>query len=71
MTIDQIAPEALRLPIQERALLAASLWESIDDPYAHVSDSDAILLAIERDREIDSGEVAPLSHDQLMDQLRQ
>lgn len=33
MGIDQIATEALNLPLRERALLAASLWESIDDPF--------------------------------------
>ncbi len=33
MKLDELAPEALRLPAKERALLASSLWESIDDPY--------------------------------------
>jgi len=33
MSIDQLALEALRLPARERAPLAASLWESIDDAY--------------------------------------
>ena len=28
MSLDEIAPEALRLPATERALLAESLWES-------------------------------------------
>ena len=32
MSIDQIAPEALKLPTKERTMLAASLWESIEDP---------------------------------------
>ena len=32
MGIDQIAPEALRLSVRDRALLAATLWESIGDP---------------------------------------
>ena len=30
VSIDQIAPEALRLLLRERALLAASLWESVE-----------------------------------------
>jgi len=33
MSIDQIAAEALRLPPRERALLAESLWESLEDPF--------------------------------------
>ena len=54
MSIDQIAPEALRLPARERALLAASLWESVEDPYALAadrSDEDALVLALARQRE--------------------
>lgn len=73
MGIDQIAPEALKLPAHERALLAASLWESIEDPFelaVERSDEDAISLALERDEEIQSGRVQPLSHADLMGRLR-
>gem|GEM_PF-252416 len=73
MKIDQIAPEALRLPAKERAILAASLWESIEDPYdlaAERTDAEAIKLAIERDEEIESGTVVPISHEELMRRLR-
>ena len=73
MNIDQIAPEALRLPPRERALLAASLWESVEDPYAVAadrSDEDAISLALARDAEMESGMVSPLSHAELMTRLR-
>lgn len=73
MSIDQIAPEALRLPARERALLAASLWESVEDPYALAvdrSDEDAQALALARDAELESGAVAPLSHGDLMARLR-
>ena len=74
MSIDQIAPEALRLPTRERALLAASLWESIEDPYVLAvdrSDEDAIVLALARDAELESGKVSPLSHAELMTRLRE
>lgn len=74
MSIDQIAPEALKLPVKERALLAASLWESIEDPFElaiELSDEEAISLAIKRDSEIESGDVEPLSHSDLMKRLRQ
>jgi putative addiction module component (TIGR02574 family) len=74
MSIDQIAPEALRLPARERALLAASLWESIEDPFelaVGLADEEAISLAEARDRELDSGAVAPISHEELMRRVRQ
>jgi len=73
MSIDQIAPEALRLPPRERALLAASLWESIEDPYvlaADRSDDDVIALALAREAELESGAAKPLSHGELMTRLR-
>lgn len=74
MSIDEIAPEALKLPARERALLAASLWESIEDPYELAvgrEDDEALALAEERDRELESGAVAALSHVELMGRLRQ
>lgn len=74
MRIDQIAPEALKLPTRERALLAASLWESIEDPFELSVDFDdeaALKLAGERDQEIESGKVTVLSHEDLMQRLRQ
>ncbi len=73
MSIDQIAPEALRLPTKERALLAATLWESIQDPYqlaVDIEDDEAISLAVLRDREIEYGEVSALSHDEFMKRVR-
>ena len=74
MSIDQIGPEALKLPVWERALLAASLWESIEDPFELPVDDDdeaALNLAVERDQEINSGRVQALSHQDLMQRLRQ
>ena len=73
MSIDQIAPEALRLPANERALLAATLWESIQDPYqlaVDLEDDEAVSLAVLRDREIESGEVVALSHEEFMKRVR-
>lgn len=55
MSIDQIAPEALRLPARERALPAASLSESVEDGYALAadrSDEDALALALARNAEL-------------------
>jgi putative addiction module component (TIGR02574 family) len=72
MSIDQIASEALRLPTKERAMLAGSLWESLGDPSAtNVMDEErALALAVERDQEIESGQVQAIKHDELMARLR-
>ena len=73
MSIDEIAPEALRLPVRERALLAESLWESLDEPYlanAGMTDAEAAELAAARDAEIEHGQVEALSHEELMRRLR-
>ena len=74
MSIDQIASEALKLPTRERALLAASLWESIEDPFelsVDLDDEASLNLAEKRDHEIESGQVAAVSHQDLMRRLRQ
>ncbi len=73
MSIDQIAAEALRLPPRERAILAESLWESLVDPFetpAEADDEQLTALAVERDRQMEVGEVQPLSHQELMARLR-
>jgi putative addiction module component (TIGR02574 family) len=73
MSIDQIAAEALRLPPNERAMLAESLWESLTDPFKippESDDAEAIALALERDRQLETGAVPPLSHEELMSRLR-
>jgi putative addiction module component (TIGR02574 family) len=73
LSIDQLAPEALKLPTRERALLAASLWESIDDPYelpADIDDEAAVKLAQERDLAMENGQVAAVSHDEMMRRVR-
>lgn len=72
MSIDQIAAEALRLSPSQRAILAESLWESLSDPFEAVEpdESSIIQLAAERDREIETGEVEAISHEELMSRLR-
>jgi putative addiction module component (TIGR02574 family) len=72
MSIDQIAAEALRLPPKERAMLAESLWESLTDPFqipAESDDAEAIAQARERDHQLETGGVQPLSHEELMSRL--
>jgi len=73
MSIEQIAAAALRLPPKERALLAESLWESLADPFtisAPTDDAEAIGLAAQRDRQLETGEVQPISHEEMMARLR-
>lgn len=73
MSIEQIAAAALQLPPKERALLAESLWESLADPYKTLpptDDTDEVDLATERDRQLESGEVQPVPHQEMMARLR-
>jgi hypothetical protein len=73
MNIDQIANEALQLDLKDRAMLAETIWESLEDPYfisADVSDEESIRLAKQRDDEIKSGDVKPISHKELMNRQR-
>jgi hypothetical protein len=61
----QFAPEALKLPVREGALLSASLWESIEAPFElaiNFDDEVALKLAEARDLEIESGCVTAVSH---------
>ncbi|HHE31806.1 MAG TPA: hypothetical protein ENL07_04055 [Chlorobaculum parvum] len=72
MNIDRIASEALKLDPKSRAILAETIWESLEDPYlvsSDVTDEESISLAMKRDEEIESGTVTPLSHDELMSRL--
>jgi hypothetical protein len=72
MSIDQMASEALRLPARERALLAGSLWESLEDSstIGEMDDASALALALERDRQIETGEVRAVSQGEMMSKLR-
>lgn len=73
MNIDQISSAALRLSSQDRAILAETIWESLEDLYllsTDISAEDAITLAKQRDEEIERGDVSPSSHIELMNRLR-
>jgi hypothetical protein len=55
-------------------MLAESLWESLADPFeaATAGDEDqTAALALERDQQMETGKVQPLSHEELMARLRQ
>jgi len=73
MSVDLIVNEALRLSPHDRAILAETIWKSLEDPYeflTDISEQEAIRLAKHRDEELEQGLVAPLSHKDLMDRLR-
>jgi hypothetical protein len=73
MSIDQIAAEALRLTPKQRAMLAESLWESLGDHFealGKMDEAQAVSLALERDRQMETGEVQPVAHTEMMARLR-
>lgn len=73
MNIDQIASEALQLDPRDRALLAETIWESLEDPHAvssDMSDEEAVKLAIQRNDEIENGDTSALTHKEMMERLR-
>jgi hypothetical protein len=73
MSIDQIAAEALRLTPKQRAMLAESLWESLGDPFealGKMDEAQAVSLALERDRQMETGEAQPVAHTEMMARLR-
>jgi putative addiction module component (TIGR02574 family) len=73
MSMDQIAFEAWRLPAKERALLAGSLWESLEDPSAtaaQMDDAAVVTLAKERDRQVEAGRVEAVTREEMMARLR-
>ena len=54
-------------------MLAESLWESLADPFkvpAEIDDGEALAIALERDRQMESGEVQAVSHEEMMSRLR-
>ena len=73
MNITHIANEILKLSSRDRAVLAETIWKSLEDPYlikSEISDREAIILAKRRDQEIEQGNIMPLSHKELMARLR-
>jgi hypothetical protein len=54
-------------------MLAESLWESLGDPFESSMEGNeaaSLSLALERDRQIEAGEVQSVSHEELMARLR-
>ena len=73
MSIEKIASEVLNWSPHDRAMLAQTLWESLEAPYItaiEISETEAIALSKQRDWEIEHSVVEPLSHTELMARLR-
>jgi hypothetical protein len=58
MNIDRVANESLRLDPKSRAILAETIWDSLEEPFlvsSDVTDEESISLAMKRDEEIENG----------------
>jgi len=72
MNPEQIKAAALSMDPADRAAIAQALWESLesDANAINLSHADVISLACKRDEEMENGDVAPISHVELMSLLK-
>ena len=74
MSREELTRTMLALPVADRVELAQTLWQSIgeaDEADGRDEEKQAIRLARERDRELSSGEVTGLTHEEVMEAARQ
>ena len=73
-TVEKIEEELLRLPPRDRERLALLAWESLEEVTAWLADPntdrEGIALARERDAQIESGQVTPLSQEEFRRRTR-
>ena len=67
MKLAEIEQEALTLPDRERASLAAKLLDTLPPPGTEVSDPEVE----QRERELESGQVAAISHEEFVRRVQQ
>jgi len=67
MKLEEIEQEVLSLPERERASLAAKLLDTLPPPGTDVSDDEVE----RRERELESGQVTPISHEELVRRVQQ
>jgi len=67
MKLEEIEQEALALPERERASLAAKLLDTLPPPGTDVSDGEVE----RRERELESGQVTAISHEELVRRVQQ
>ena len=70
MSIDQLTAEALALPLEEREVLAHALLDSIGDQEDFEIEPEYLKEILRRAEELDSGAVAELSHEEVMESAR-
>jgi putative addiction module component (TIGR02574 family) len=70
MSTQQLAAEAMALPLSERVQLAQDLWQSIDIGLNDTDERAAVRDAIRRDQELSSGAVVGRSHEEVMQAAR-
>jgi len=70
MTTEQLIADAMALPLAERVSLAQALWESINAGLQDADEAGALTEAIQRDRELSSGKVIGLTHEEVMQAAR-
>ena len=66
MNLAEIEQEALALPDRDRASLAVKLLDTLPPPGTSVSDEEVD----QRERELDSGQVTPISHQEFIRQVQ-
>jgi hypothetical protein len=67
MKFAEIAQEALALPDDDRASLAARLLDTLPPPGTDVSDEEVE----QREREMDSGQVTAISHQEFVRRVQE
>jgi hypothetical protein len=67
MKLPEIAEEALSLNEQERAALALTLMDTLSAASLEISDEEAI----RRDKELENGTVAPLTHEEFVRRVQE
>ncbi len=70
MSTNELAAEAIALPLSERVSLAQALWQSIEANLPEISVQEAVREAIRRDGEFDSGVVTGRTHEEVMEAAR-
>jgi hypothetical protein len=72
--LSKLQKDLLRLPANEREELALSAWNSLgrgSGPAINAQlDPEGIELAMERDQQLDSGSVNPISHTEFLRRTR-
>lgn len=73
MTTDELFSAVLQLPPEARLELADALWSSLDrsDDFQLTGDAELDELIRNRCKELDSGNVVPVSHDEVMSRMNE